>query len=586
MDAGAAMSSAVAMAQAGRLAEAAQLLQAESPAHPASAPIAGLLGTLLMSLGRVGEALPHLLRAHELAPREAHIAYQVGAALARLDRTLEGLAYMQRAVDLSPSWLPALMGFAGTLQSVGDFDRAEAAYLRALEVEPASADAACALAGMYITSGRVGKSIELFRRAARQHPDNAQVIGRLLSALNYAEDAPREEVFEAHRHWGRLMERAEAHKPLFAHTRDPERRLRIGLLSTDLWDHSCAYFLRPLLAARDPARLEFICYSTSNNDDWMTRQLRATADGWRTVAGLADSALVDSIRRDAVDILIELSGHTAHGPLAALRQRAAPVQAMYLGYPNTSGLTTIDWRIVDCITDPPGAEQFSTERLARIDPCFLCYSGADDQPPPPPPPPRSPFTFGSFNSIRKLSPGVITTWSRVLLAVPGSRLLIKTRGISTPAAKREFLHAFALAGIGPARIDLRDGVPGKSEHLATYSILDVALDTFPYNGTTTTCEALWRGVPVVTLEGTAHAGRVGASLLRAAGMPDLIARSTDEFIDTARVLATDSARLDEARARTRSVRRSALCDAAAFAPRFESVLRDMWRQWCALGTPQ
>jgi predicted O-linked N-acetylglucosamine transferase (SPINDLY family) len=355
-----------------------------------------------------------------------------------------------------------------------------------------------------------------------------------------------------------------------------------------LWDHSCAYFLRPILAAHDPSRLELICYTTSTSDDWMTGELRARADGWRSVAGKGEDALINSLRADGLDILIELSGHTGNGPLAALRRRAAPVQAMYLGYPNTTGLPTIDWRLVDAVTDPPGAEHFSTERLARIDGCFLCYSGLVDIPPtpPPPPPPASPVTFGSFNSIRKIGPAVVRTWSAILLATPGSRLLIKTRGISTPAAARSFRSAFAECGIDAARLELMDGLPDKREHLNLYGRLHLALDTFPYNGTTTTCEALWMGVPVVTLSGAMHAGRVGASLLRAAGMPELVADSPDRFVALASGLAQNPDRLAATRAKALAFRGSSLCDAAAFVPKFEAALRTTWREWCSRATPR
>ncbi len=572
--------SAVQLAQSGRIPDAIALLEAAVREFPASAQVPGLLGTLLMNVGRLDQALPHLRRAHELAPSEAHLALQLGAILASMQRPLEGLPYMQRATDLAPAWMPGLLAFARTLQSVGDFERAEAVYQRAVAAEPRNAEATCALGALFLVSGRVAQAIDCFRRAGREHPNDPLVQGRLLSALNYAGDATHEEVFEAHQRWGRLVAARGTDSPVFANTRDPGRRLRIGLLSTDLWDHSCAYFLRPILAARDPAKLEFICYSASTSSDWMTEQLKTSADVWRSVAGLDDRALVDAIRRDSIDILIELSGHTANGPLAALRSRAAPVQAMYLGYPNTTGLATIDWRIVDAITDPPGAERFSTERLARIDTCFLCYSGTDLTPPPHRPPSPT-ITFGSFNSIRKLGPEVISAWSRVLLAVPNSRLLIKTRGISTPVARREFSQAFAWAGIEPARLDLLDGVPGKSDHLAMYSRLDIALDTFPYNGTTTTCEALWMGVPVVTCEGSMHAGRVGASLLRAAGLGDLIAPNQDAFVSLAACLALEPARLADARSGVRNLRSSSLCDATSFATRFERVLRQMWHDYCA-----
>jgi len=300
---------------------------------------------------------------------------------------------------------------------------------------------------------------------------------------------------------------------------------------------------------------------------------------------------------------VELSGHTASGPLAALRHRVAPVQATYLGYPNTTGLPTIDYRIVDATTDTAGADDFHTEKLIRLGGCFLCYSPAEFAPDPGSPPSLGagnlnaaaasdfaswlaptttlPVTFGTFNSIRKFSPGAIRVWARVLNAVPGSRLLIKTRGMDTAIARNTILRQFASHGIDASRLGVADMVPSKSDHLAWYQQVDIALDTFPYNGTATTCEALWMGVPVVTLEGEIHAGRVGKSLLTAAGMPELIAKDEAEYIRIAKDLAADPAKLATRRAAMRdALAASALLNARAHAAQFQTALRAMWQQFC------
>ncbi len=575
-----AMRDAIALAQSGRMSDAAQTLRAALAADPAHAGANGLMGTLLHAAGRGAEAVTYLQRAHDAAPNEPRLAYQLGAVLVSLGQSSRGIALMQRAIEIDPKWTQAINGLANALYAAGDFEAADAAYRRSLAAAPGQPDALCGLAGLLIVSGRPAQAVALFREAARLHPANAEVLGKLVSALNYADDATASESFDAHRRWGLAIGAGPA--PVLTNQPAPERPLRIGFLSPDLYDHSCAYFLRPILAHRDRSSYHATCYSTSGKSDWMTAQLKPLADAWRDAAGFPDAKLIDTIRADGIDVLLELAGHTAMGPLAALRHRAAPVQATYLGYPNTTGLPTMDWRIVDAITDPPGAEAWHTEKLARLDHCFLCYSPPDHAPPIREAAPAAPLTFGSFNSIRKLSPGVVRVWSRVLEQAPESRLLLKARGLSSPFARRNILDQFAARGIAPQRIELADMVPSKPDHLAWYHRLDIALDTFPYNGTTTTCEALWMGVPVVTLAGSIHAGRVGASLLSAAGMPDLIARSEDDYVSIAAGLARNSSSLAEVRATMRRrLAGSPLMDGPRHAASFYSALRTMWRQWCA-----
>lgn len=587
MEVNAYIQEAIALAQGGRVADAIVKLEAALREHPQSAQVRGLLGTILNSVGRTSDAIVHLQRASELAPNVAPVAFQLGAILVAAGEPLRGLPYMQRAVDLDGSWVPGLLGFARALQGVGDFDRSEGIYRRALAVDPRNADAACGLAGMLMASGRQKDAVQLFRIAGRDHPGDMGVQGKLLSALNYADDATAEEVFDAHTRWGRLAIVGGEPDWKSANQRDAQKRIRVGLLSTDLWEHSVAYFLRPLLTHHDKAKLELICYSTVAKADWMTADLQAAADGWRDVSTCNERTLVDAVRADSLDVLIELSGHTGNGPLAALRRRAAPVQAAYLGYPNTTGLTTIDWRIVDEVTDPPGAERWHTERLARIAGCFVCYGGPGQDFGEWAVAPRGkvrtdrPITFGSFNSIRKLGPAVVKTWASVLKAVPRSRLVIKTRGIGTPAARRNFTSAFASHGVAAERLDLREVVNEKWEHLGSYHAIDIALDTFPYNGTTTTCEALWMGTPVVALCGQTHAGRVGASILRTVGLPELIADSPEQFVQIAAELAKDRERLENLQQRlAQHTRSSPLCDGPGMASRFERVVRMMWQEWC------
>jgi predicted O-linked N-acetylglucosamine transferase (SPINDLY family) len=352
---------------------------------------------------------------------------------------------------------------------------------------------------------------------------------------------------------------------------------RIGFVSPDLRTHPVAFFLEPLLEGLDRLRMEVFVYHQSVQEDATTARLRAAAgpERWRAKSWVNAAGLVAAIRADRIDVLVDLAGHTADQQLLALAARPAPVQVTWLGYPNTTGLAAMDYRIVDSITDPAGAEALATERLVRIDPCFLCYRpvrGVEGERRE-----NGPLTFGSFNNPAKLSGATVALWSRVLNEAPGSRLVLKGKALEAEGARRHVLGAFSRHGVAPERIELRGHTASLEEHLAGYGGIDVALDPIPYNGTTTTCEALWMGVPVVALRGDRHAARVGASILSAAGVPELIAESEEAYVGLARELAGDTGRRGEYRGTLRRrVEASALCDERAFAARFAGALREVW----------
>ena len=294
-----------------------------------------------------------------------------------------------------------------------------------------------------------------------------------------------------------------------------------------------------------------------------------------------DATLDAAIRMRRIDVLLELSGHTNGGRLRALDRKPAPVIVTAIGYPNTTGHPAVDVRIVDSITDPPGSEACATERLVRIDPCFLCFTPPEDAGTPTLPPVDAPITFGSFNLAAKIAPEAIAMWSAAMAAVPGSRLLLKSRTLVDPGTRQRLVDRLVAGGIAADRVETLAYSPSVADHLALYSRMHVALDTFPYHGATTTCEALWMGVPVVSLAGDRHAARVGASLLAAAGWPELVASTPEEFARLAARLATDRSRLAEFRATARDrLRTSPLLDSAAYAARFHAALRDCWRRHC------
>jgi len=365
--------------------------------------------------------------------------------------------------------------------------------------------------------------------------------------------------------------------------RDPERPLRIGVLSGDLRTHSVGYFVEPFVRGK-PAGVTLVAFNAHPPiaGDRMEAMYRGLFDEWVEVAPLDDATLDRTIREKRIDILLELGGHTMTSRIAALDQKPAPVVVTAIGYPNTTGHAAVDWRLVDSITDPPGSEALSTERLLRLDPCFLCYAPPKDAPEPTVPPSDAPITFGSFNLTTKISADAIRLWRRVLDAVPGSRLLLKSKTLGDAHAKAHVLARLEAGGIDPARVEAIAYTASAREHLELYGRIHIGLDTMPYNGTTTTCEALWMGVPVVVLEGDRHAARVGASLLRAAGAPELVAADEDAYCAIVRDLVADRAKLEALRAGLRGrLSASALLDAGRYGERFHAALRGCWREWCA-----
>ncbi|MEX2218078.1 MAG: tetratricopeptide repeat protein [Phycisphaerales bacterium] len=571
--------------QAGRPDLALAPMQAAYAQQPANPEVNRLLGLSLFQMGQTQQGLAHMQRAASLAGDRADIQYILGSMLAVLGQLDRAIPVLQHAAELDPRHAPARGLLATCFLQLKDLDAAELYYREAVALDPRYPEARSNLGSVLQATGRPQEALEVLRAAAADHPAHVGIQTAYCVSLNYADGVDPAEALAAHAHYGRvLMALPGQPKADWPNERNPAKKLRIAVVSPDLFEHSVAYFLRPLLEHRDRAAVEYVVYSCGPMRDAMTERLMGAADLWRDGSRLPDPKLLETIRADQPDILIELSGHTQGSKLSVLRLRGAPVQATYIGYPNTTGVPTIDARLVDAITDPPGeADRLATERLIRLPGCFLCYSPPDPSPPVAPPPREANgfITFGSFNSIKKLTPGTIALWASVLHAVPRSRLVIKSGGLSARSARGHLAAALKQAGIPEVRFEIHDKFPAKADHLAAYAAVDIALDTFPYNGTTTTCEAMWMGVPVVTLAGGVHASRVGLSLLTAAGVPDLAAATPEQFRDTAAGLAGDAVRLRELRSGLRArLAASPLCDAPSFARGFEAALRALWTGYC------
>lgn len=563
----------------GKAAQAEPALRRRVQSAPGDANANRLLAIVLVQLGKASQAEFFARRAAESTESAAALD-ALGTVLAALGKLDEAVGVFERAVGLDPARASLHNGLGGALLNSKRYDEAAAAYRRARELSPENP------AYWRHESAALGRALRteegaaVLREGVARFPDDLTLRSQLASLLNYL-DVPPEEVRKQHVRVGALLERAIRSSPTFANARDPERPLRVGLLSADWFEHPVPHFLGPLFD-HPHSGLRLIGYDASPKRDHVTERLRSLAAGWRVLDGLSDPAVAELMRKDAIDVAVDLGGHTLGARGAALAWGGAPVQISYLGYPNTTGMSAIGWRLVDSSTDPPGAERWSTEQLLRMDPCFLCFApplGSCD-PAPPPSISRGHVTFGSFNNPVKISGTTIDLWSRVLRAVPGSSLVIKGVGLEVPAQRERLIAALAATGVETLRVRCLPTTRTAAEHLASYHEIDVALDTYPYHGTTTTCEALWMGAPVVTLEGPTHASRVGVSLLKNAGCEDWIARTSAEYVDLAARLALQGPERAALRVQLRErVARGSLGDTRGFVARFERMIREAWRAW-------
>jgi predicted O-linked N-acetylglucosamine transferase (SPINDLY family) len=542
------------------------------------------LGAVLQQRGRPTEAVDAYRQAIRIKPDYAEAHRNHGVALGELGRFDEAVAAYRRALEINAVDAAALSNLGNALRILGKIDESVAAHREAIRINPDLAVAYTNLGLALQDQAKLDEAAVAFRKAMSLDPEDANVHSALLFSLNYDDKATVESVFAAHREWNERHCQRIPRTSVHVERRDAGRRLKVGYVSPDLMEHSVAFFVEPLLRQHDRQVVEVFCYAEVKRPDTVTARLQGYADRWRMTAGLSDDELAEKIRADGIDILVDLAGHTGSNRLRVFARKPAPLQMTWLGYPNTTGLDAIDYRLVDAVTDPVGeADAWASEALVRLESGFLCYGAPSDAPEPAPPPclTTGKVTFGSFNNPAKLSPATLDAWAALLARLPDARLLLKGRAFADPDARASFFSRLGKLGVAADRVELAARSPLVTTHLALYDRLDIALDPFPYNGTTTTCEALWMGVPVVTLRGDRHAGRVGASLLNHIGMTELIAGSVDEYVQIASALAASPARLRDLRQVLRPrLAASPLCDAPAFARKIEAAYRAAWQRWC------
>jgi predicted O-linked N-acetylglucosamine transferase (SPINDLY family) len=563
----------------GRLDEAAAAFEEALRRRPDFVEAASNLGLVLLNLGKAPEAVQRLRQAVRLRPDLAEARNNLGLALLNLGNLDEAVRHFREAVRLRPSLAEAHSNLGMALATLGDVEEALACYERGVRTDPRQVGALTNLGNACKDQGCLAEAVACYRKALEVRPDDARVHSNLLLALNYQ---PGADPLEIRREAGRY---AEQHAARFtaaaaAHSVQPlaERRLRIGYVSADFREHPVAYFLEPILASHDHRGFEVFCYADVPQPDAVTERLRGYADQWRSLVGLSDDQAAEAIRGDDVDILVDLAGHTGGNRLLVFARRPAPVQASYLGYLGTTGLAAIDYYITDALADPPGlTEAHYQEQLVRLPECGFCYRpGPAPEVRPDLPARRSGrVTFGSLNTLAKVSEEVLALWARVLAAVPESRLVLRT-GAGRRAEERA-RAALARHGIAPERLLLHGQTATRFDYLKLFHDVDVCLDPFPYNGVTTTCDSLWMGVPVVTLAGNTGVSRQGVRFLGSVGLDELIAATPEDYVRTATELAGDLARLEALRAGLRErVGRSPPTDATRFTRHLETAYRALW----------
>lgn len=553
--------------------------------NPDSADVLSNLGVVLHEAGQFQDAVASLRRALELTPDAAIVHYNLGNALQDMGQVHDAVSHYRRALEIDPNLSDGHANLGSALYRLGQLHDAIASYRQALRLDPDHLSTNNNLGVAQKDLGQLDVAAASFRRALEINPDYAIAQGNLLFLHNFLADQPADMLLAEARRYGEVVRRQARPYTSWANIADPTRTLRVGLVSGDLVSHPVGYFAEgPLAALASQAfgRVDLYAYPTNFFSDAVTERIKVSCRGWSSALGLSDEQFAQRIREDRIDILIDLSGHTANNRLPVFAWRPAPVQASWLGYFATTGVGAIDYLIADPWTLPASEEVNFTETIWRLPETRLCFT-----------PPDEDVevgllsalangfvTFGCFNHPTKMNDDVVALWARVLTAVPHSRLFLKAKLLQEASVRQRIIERFAAHGIDEGRLILEHAAP-RAEYLAAYRRVDIALDPFPYPGGTTTVEALWMGVPVLTLAGERFLSRQGVGLLMNAGLPEWVAVNPDDYVGRAVSHANDLRRLASLRQGLRDrVLTSPLFDAPRFANHLEVGLRRMWQKWC------
>lgn len=570
----------VALHELGRVEEAADSYRRALQSAPDYAEAHCNLGNVLREQRQFEAAVACYRRALEIKPGLAEAHALLGVALHDLVQLEAAIASYRRALELKPDYADAHNNLGHALRERGQLQEAEACYRRALQIDPGNAKTHNNLGNVLRDVGQLHAAIASYRQALALDPDFAEAHSNLLFLDSHLRAQPAAAVLAQARRFGDWAASRATPYALWESLPATGQRLRVGLVSGDLLNHPVGFFLEALLAEIDPARIELIAYATRHDEDELTRRIRPYFSAWRTLAGQSDEAAARLIHADGLHLLLDLSGHTGFNRLSVFAWRPAPVQASWLGYFATTGVREIDYVLADEVSVPKEQQAQFTEAVCYLADTRLCFSA----PPfalavgPLPAASKKHITFGCFQNLSKVEDAVLAAWGRVFSALPDARLRMQCKQLGDPAQAQSLLARLGRHGIDPARVELHAAI-GRDAYLQAHNDVDIILDTFPYPGGTTTCEALWMGVPTLTLAGDSLLSRQGASLLTAAGLAGWVAHSEDEYVSKAIAFAADLPQLAALRAGLRQqALASPLFDAPRFARNFEAALYRMWEQ--------
>ena len=542
-------------------------------------------GMLLRKLGRERDAESALARAASIDPANSDAHAALFDLLHLRGDLAAAVLHLEAVLKQQPDWVDALHNYGTVLMRMQRLEEAEAAFRRVIDLDPHHALAYRMLGNVLHRRGRIGELLDVCGTGRACNPERFEIESFELFALNFVDTVSPEELFARHRTFGARLEKATAPRFLpFGNSRDPDRRLRIGYVSGDYSCHPVSLFMIPLIERHDRSRFQVHCYSVGAATDAITLTVKDAADVWRDARAMSESALADAVHGDGIDILVDLSGHSGTSRLGTFAHQPAPVQAAWLGYLNTTGLTRIQYRISDAICDPPGlTDRLHTEELVRLPRIQWCYRPlvtlpiARDAPLD-----TNPFvTFGAFTQIAKLTAPMRLLWAQILQQTPNARLVVV--GVADGRARAELLEALVQDGVHPSRVVLLPFMPVQ-DYLRWFSNVDIALDTSPYSGGTTTCDALWMGVPVLTIPGSRSTSRSAASILTTMGLTDWIATSPEDYVGRAVQFASERETIVGLRHSLRErMQASPLMQEARFALDIERAYREMWHKWCSGG---
>lgn len=596
---------------AGRLKNALSSLQSALQGEPDNPEIHFEIGVVLHELGRLEPALEHLqfcskrtsqhaacwshmggvyfklLRLDEaetafrnelrMTPNSIQTRLHLGNVLLKKEAYSSALEQYQAALALDTSRAESWFNVGNAQSRIYALQEAKTSLLKCLQLEPEHRPALVELAGVYLAEGEIEESIEHYRRAC-QFSSKPTDYSNYLYAWHFLDPQDRAGEFREHSKFAQQYALPKRNSPPAIGT--GRRRIRVGYVSPDFRKHSVTYFLEPIVDHYDRSEFEFLCYHVGSSEDAVTHRLKGKVDQWVPAARYSNEELAEVVDRDQLDILVDLAGHTGHNRLPMFTARPAGVQMTFLGYSGSTGLKEIDYLLTDICANPPESQTYCSERLIYLPHSYFCYCPPPDAPAVSAvPAERQPgITFGCFNNRSKLGPTILEAWSRILNCIDNSTLLLKNPSLTDSAVREHLFRFFRQRGIAPERIMMHRQQPSTAQHLAMYHQVDIALDSYPYNGATTTCEALWMGVPVVSLAGTSHVSRMGLSILSAAGLDQLVASSIEAYIDTCIQWSDSIARLCELRRGLREqMRASPLMDEVGYTRALESIYRRVAR---------